>query len=212
MDESRQTFLRALPAHVYTLEAARAVFARGEPEAVPSVQRMIRSVADTARRAGYPDIVRAAVAASEEAPRVESLEALLTSLRKLANGHDVGQTHILVIEDDPVTSRFIDALLAAPGHQVHLCRTLAEAELAMATHDVSLVILDIGLPDGDGRNLLARLRRQPFHASLPVIVVSGSAGTQARTECFALGADVYVFKPFSPEELTSLVHRFIARH
>ena len=56
MDESRQTFLRALPAHVYTLEAARAVFARGEPEAVPSVQRMIRSVADTARRAGYPDI------------------------------------------------------------------------------------------------------------------------------------------------------------
>src|SRR5687767_884579 len=205
MDEGRQGFLQGLSAHLFALEAARPVLARGEPAAVPSVQRVARSVADTARRAGYPEIVRAALAAAEDAARPECLEALLAALREVANGRDNGQIHILVIEDDPVASRFIDASLDSPNRKLHLCRTLAEAERALATYDISLVILDLALPDGDGRSLLVRLRQQQVHATLPIIVVSGTTGTQPRTECFALGADDFVGKPFDPRSLASCV-------
>ncbi len=193
------------------LEAARPVLERGEPDALASVQGVARAVADTARRAGHSEIVRAAVAASENAARPECLDVLLASLRELANGRDTRSLHLLVIEDDPVTCRFIDAALAAPDRQIHLCRTLAEAEQALATYDVSLVLLDIGLPDGDGRSLLARLRQQRYHAALPIIVVSGSTAMEPREACFQMGADDFIGKPFSPIELWSRVKRFVAR-
>ncbi len=211
MREERQAYLRTLCAQLSVLEVGRIEIEAGDPRAVPAVQRVIRSIADTARRAGFPEIVRAAVAASESAPGSASLETLLVALRELVNGRDFGETHILVIEDDPVTSRFVDRLLSMPKRHVHLCCTLAEAELALATYDVTLVILDIGLPDGDGRSLLARLRAQSFHATLPIIVVSGLTGPQSRTECLALGADDYIPKPITPVELSALVTRLVAR-
>lgn len=205
MNDARHGFLQGLSAHLFALEAARPVLARGDASAVPSIQRVARSLADTARQAGYPEVVRAAITAAENAAQPEGLEALLRSVREIANGSAGEKIHLLIIEDDPVAGRFIDASLDSPNRALHACRTLAEADRILDRQDISLVILDLGLPDGDGRGWLVRLRQRAHYAGLPVIVVSGSTGTQPRTECFALGADDFIGKPFDPRSLAACV-------
>ncbi len=205
MDEARQWFLQGLSAHVFALEAARPALIRGEPAAAPSIQRVARSLADCARRAGYPAIVRTAIAAAENASQPESLDALLASVRGLANERDGEKVHLLVVDDDPVSRQFIDATLDSPNRQMHICGTLAEAEQALKDHEISLLILDLALPDGDGRTLMVRLRQRARYAGLPIVVVTAASGTQARTECFALGADEVIGKPFDPRSLAACV-------
>jgi two-component system, cell cycle response regulator len=65
-----------------------------------------------------------------------------------------------------------------------------------------LVLLDLVLPDDDGRSVLMRIRSSPRMAGTPVYVLSGQVGALARTECLALGADGFIEKPFDPQSLT----------
>ena len=108
-------------------------------------------------------------------------------------------------------SYLLKVKLSAPDREILIAETTAAAERILEEKEISLILLDLVLPDMDGRNLLIRLREQPQTAALPVFVVSGRVGTQPKTECFALGADEYFEKPFDPETLSAAVSSRLQR-
>ena len=119
---------------------------------------------------------------------------------------------LLLIEDDADLAHLFATVLREAGHTVTIAPTLASAQSHLGGGSWDLVLLDLLLPDGDGRQLLEQLRSQPSTSTLPVFVASARVGPQARAECIALGADAYFEKPVDVEALTLAVGRRLERY
>ena len=115
---------------------------------------------------------------------------------------------ILVVEDEKSISRFISTILDNNGYEAVQARTGAEAQSMISSHCPDLVILDLGLPDMDGLEILRSLRSW---SSLPVVVVSARDHERDKVAALELGADDYLTKPFGTEELLARVRTAI-RH
>lgn len=114
---------------------------------------------------------------------------------------------VLVVEDDEGIAAGLAAHLARSGHAVDRVATSAEAWRALAAEPYEVVLLDLGLPDGDGTVLLRRLResrpgRLPDPAT-PVLIMTARDQVADRIEGLDLGADDYLTKPFDPDELAA---------
>lgn len=117
---------------------------------------------------------------------------------------------VVVVEDDPSIAGLVTTTLSNDGQQVYSCGTAAEGLVAIAEHKPDIVLLDLGLPDLDGTEVLRRLRADPATRSIGIICVTARADEIDRVLGFELGADDYVVKPFSPRELVGRV-RALAR-
>jgi len=110
---------------------------------------------------------------------------------------------ILVIEDERTLAGFVEQSLHAEGHAVTVCHDGESGEAAALTGDYALVLLDLTLPGKDGMEVLGSIRaRMP---ELPVIVLTARAAVEQRVEGLDRGANDYVTKPFSFEELLARV-------
>lgn len=117
---------------------------------------------------------------------------------------------ILLVEDEPKVGRFIQRGLGEVAYTCVWVRTLAEAEDAHAEGPHDLVILDLGLPDGDGLDLLRRWRACGFNE--PVLILSARGDIADRVEGLNLGADDYLAKPFGFEELLARIRSLLRRN
>lgn len=115
---------------------------------------------------------------------------------------------ILVVEDDREIGRLLLATLSAAGFRPCLASTLAEAQHQAEALSLDLVILDLSLPDGDGREFIRALRKR---ADLPIIVLSARQAEQEKVEALNLGADDYLEKPFGVDELLARVRVALRR-
>lgn len=127
-----------------------------------------------------------------------------------------GPAVILVIEDHRPTRTFLADNLAADGYDVLEAETAAEAQVLMETKYPDLAIVDLGLPDRDGLELLRNVREADRIAGrldpdLPLLVLSGRAGDLDRLRGFDRGADDYLSKPFSYPELRARVFALLRR-
>ena len=104
---------------------------------------------------------------------------------------------ILVIEDEKSISHFISTVLNNNGYEAMQAQTGEEALSMISSHGPDLVILDLGLPDMDGLDILRSLRSW---SSLPVVVVSARSHERDKVAALDLGADDYLTKPFSTQE------------
>lgn len=105
---------------------------------------------------------------------------------------------ILVIDDETQIRRFLDIGLRAEGYQVLLAATAAEGLATAATKSPDLVILDLGLPDREGHEVLAELRQW---SAVPVLMLSVRASETEKVRALDTGANDYVTKPFGIQEL-----------
>jgi two-component system, OmpR family, copper resistance phosphate regulon response regulator CusR len=110
---------------------------------------------------------------------------------------------ILVVEDDPPVRVFLDRALSAEGYAVRATGELAEAQRLAAGGEFGLVLLDLGLPDGEGFTVLERLRASGDRT--PVIVLTCRSPRLAAAACLDGGADDFVAKPFELAELTARI-------
>jgi DNA-binding response OmpR family regulator len=110
---------------------------------------------------------------------------------------------ILLVEDDEALGRAVQGHLALSGHAIDLVTTAGDADAAMRTGEHALVLLDLGLPDGDGLDLLRALRRRSDWR--PCIVLTARDQITDRIEGLKAGADDYVVKPFDLGELQARV-------
>ena len=115
---------------------------------------------------------------------------------------------ILIVEDEQSIARFISAILNANGYETILARSGAEALSVVSSNCPDLVILDLGLPDMDGMEILRSLRGW---SSLPVVVVSARSHERDKVDALDAGADDYLTKPFGTDELLARV-RTALRH
>lgn len=116
---------------------------------------------------------------------------------------------VLLIEDDELIARGILAGLRAHGLTVDGVSTAAQAEATLALVHCDVVILDLGLPDEDGMDLLQRLRKGGM--ALPVLILSARDAVEDRVAGLRAGADDYLLKPFDLNELVARLQALLRR-
>jgi two-component system KDP operon response regulator KdpE len=117
-------------------------------------------------------------------------------------------TRVLVVDDEPQILRALRINLRVRDYEVHLAATGAEALKIAAQYPPDLVILDLGLPDLDGVEVIGGLRGW---TKAPIIVLSGRADSADKVEALDAGADDYVVKPFGVEELLARMRAAVRR-
>lgn len=119
------------------------------------------------------------------------------------------QMNILLIEDDEVLVDGLTHTLSNTGYRVTAAKTASYAEHLLDAQGFDLIILDLGLPDMDGLQLLRKLRSQKL--SLPIMVLTARDEMNDRIEGIRQGADDYMTKPFELGELEVRLHALIRR-
>lgn len=121
----------------------------------------------------------------------------------------MGKPHkILVVDDEPSIRTLLKSTLARAGYAVVEAATAREAATAAQIDKPDLVLLDLGLPDRDGLEIIALLRGD---GGLPVIVVSAREDSEQKVAALDLGAEDYVTKPFDTEELLARIRAALRR-
>lgn len=118
------------------------------------------------------------------------------------------QPTAVVIEDEPQIRRFVRGALEDEGWQVHEAATLRDGLAAAGTRQPDLIVLDLGLPDGDGVGLIRDVRGW---SSVPIIVLSARAQEADKIDALDAGADDYLTKPFGTGELLARVRANLRR-
>ncbi|MDI3287998.1 response regulator [Polyangium sp. 15x6] len=115
---------------------------------------------------------------------------------------------VLIVEDEPQMRRFMRATLTSHGYRLLEAGTSTEALMLATTHNPELLLLDLGLPDGDGIDLTRRIREW---GRMPVIVISARGREDDKVAALDAGADDYLTKPFGVNELLARM-RVALRH
>lgn len=123
------------------------------------------------------------------------------------NGRD-GRPHVLIIEDEEAIRRMLATSLAAGHYNVFEAATAREGERLAGNRRIDLFLIDLGLPDGDGCDLICRLRSW---TQRPIIVLSARAHEEQKVRALDAGADDYLIKPFGVSELHARL-RVALRH
>jgi two-component system, OmpR family, KDP operon response regulator KdpE len=119
-----------------------------------------------------------------------------------------GESAVLIVEDEIPIRRFLRTTLRAHGFRVMEADTIAAAERSITRDPPDAILLDLGLPDGEGLDLLRWLRAW---STVPVIIVSARERERDKIDALDAGADDYVTKPFSPSEVVARI-RVAIRH
>lgn len=118
---------------------------------------------------------------------------------------------ILLIEDEPSNSRLIEVTLRPLGLETKVCPDGSSGLEAAREEGVEVIVLDIALPKLDGWQVLSRIRDDPHTMAIPVLVLTAHVGDENLLRAANEGADVFMTKPFQPEDLRQAVAALISR-
>jgi DNA-binding NarL/FixJ family response regulator len=118
---------------------------------------------------------------------------------------------ILVVDDEPNLLGAIAAVLRGEGFDVSTSRNAREALLQVAQSLPDLIVSDIRMPGMDGYEFARKLRYSPHSALIPIVFLTARDETEDRIEGFRSGVDVYLTKPFDPDELIAVIRNILQR-
>ena len=120
------------------------------------------------------------------------------------------ETVILIVEDDPDQATLADLRMTIAGYQVRLAHSSKELLESMFDEGApDLLLLDVELPDGNGFDILQRLRRHKTLSDLPIVLLSSMNDAESIGKGLALGADGYVTKPYPKNILAEVVRKVL---
>jgi two-component system, cell cycle response regulator len=195
---SRARFMVSIPARLEVLKGIRERLGLESEEARTAALRL----ADVLQHEAEPLRLKRVLGCARrlERARLKELAGALEALER-ALGDLLSQTLVLdviVVEDEATTALVVREGLEARGFRVRVAESGKEA-LRMATdYPPDAFVLDLVLPDMDGRSLLAELRQSPLTVDSAILILSASDGPIPRAECLAYGADVFLSKPTDP--------------
>ena len=137
--------------------------------------------------------------------QVTAVENPLKSIKKSPDALiNASKLHILLVEDNKLNQKFAIALLAQAGHKIDVAENGLKAIEAVERFDYDVVLMDVQMPEMDGLQATKRIRAMaPPKSKVPIIMLTANAMTGAREQYIAAGADEYVAKPISANELMS---------
>ena len=120
---------------------------------------------------------------------------------------------VLIVEDSSAMRAFVRATLEAQGIAKHVTEAASgfEALRLLPRDKFDLALVDINMPDIHGLEVIKLIRASPQHRTVPVVVISSEASARDRERGLALGADVWLAKPFTPEQLVETLRRVLER-
>jgi len=118
---------------------------------------------------------------------------------------------LLVVDDEPNLLRAVAACLKAEDYEVSTARSGHEALMQLAEAVPDLIISDVRMPGMDGYKLARQLRGSPRTALVPIVFLTAKDETADRIEGFRAGVDVYLTKPFEPDELIAVINGILNR-
>ncbi|HEX7473840.1 MAG TPA: response regulator transcription factor [Candidatus Limnocylindrales bacterium] len=119
-----------------------------------------------------------------------------------------GGPRLLLVEDDESARRLLEAYLVRSGYRVDEAGTAADAMRAWDAHRADLILLDLGLPDADGVEVVRRVRRE---ATTPIVILSARGAERDKIAALEAGADDYLTKPFGTDELNARIRAVLRR-
>ena len=115
---------------------------------------------------------------------------------------------ILLIEDDPQIRKFLRAMLTAEDYRLHESTSGEDGLAQAAARHPDLVLLDLGLPDKDGIDVIKNIR---LWSQMPIVVISARTEEREKIQALDAGADDYVTKPFAPGEVSARIRAALRR-
>ncbi len=143
----------------------------------------------------------------EKAPDIAvhiDVDELLRELRRVG-GTERGSGAVLLVDDDAVVRSLLRMVVRPYAREVRQVPNVAEARKVLETDRPSAMVIDISLPDGDGRDLLALMQADPSLQDVPRIILTGQDDALVRSECIALGALEVHIKPLDPVAMTEAI-------
>jgi len=207
METYQKEYLKKLGSRIEALQAARNAWHTGVAEAATSARRIAHTLRGSGGTYGFPKIstLAAAVEDAAAADLTAQLDVLIQYLRLLSRTEHGPIERILIIDDSEEMRLILGVILKRQGYAVLQAENAVEARQKLMQAAVSLILLDLVLPDTDGRNYLIELKEDLATAAIPVIVLSAKNSPQIKAECYALGAEDYFEKPIDPALLTTKV-------
>lgn len=188
----------------------------GDREAGATIRRIGKAFLNWAIGEGLEEVEEAAfgVVGSDDSGLLDASIRLRNCLKEVVSrmGPEPSQHFVvLVVEEDPGDAALLEEGLKGQDRDLRIVGTLEEAEAVLEEEEVALLILDLTLPDGDGRSLLTQIREEERYRRLAVLVVSGKDSPEVKAECLALGAESFYEKPVDPTMIaaaaSSCLHR-----
>jgi len=210
MADLKNTFRQLLPKKIKGLKFGlnQISSAESSDQAEESIRRILHSLKNTASSFGYEKI-------GTEADRIDELsgedfyrgvENFITTVNSMLDlNQKKNKKNILIIDDDELTIELINSILPKSEYNIIQVENKLRAQTELLENDISLIIMDIILPDIDGRDVLAELKSQPNTMPIPIIILSDEDIGRIREECLALGAEKFITKPFDINDLVDLV-------
>jgi len=209
----RRRYLEGIPDKIATLRAICVDLRGGRTAAEGRLRRLAHQLAGSGASYGFAEISasarRAEVASSAHA--LSSAQALLEVLENVHRLGALSSAQVLVIEDDFDVAVLVRKVVSDLGATTMLAMTGIAAEALLAEVDFDLVILDLMLPDVDGRDVLRSLRAASQTEDVPVVVLSRQGSPQIRAECISAGVDHFIDKPVDEALVATAVEASIRR-
>lgn len=211
LEELKAQYHLSLAEKIRHIKALLQEMREGKPDAIDQLRIVAHSLHGSGTTFGFPEITEAArkVEHADNDQLLAQLAALIRVLLEVSARGPAAprQRKILIIEDDSDISNLLKVMISSKSeqYQVLVANTAAQARELLARHTFTLVVLDLVLPDSDGRVLLKELMAQ-LTALVPVFVLSAVNREAIQAECLELGARQYFNKPFEPAELADRIH------
>lgn len=205
MTDLKTLYRHAIVGRVTELEAALEA-AAGGTGSDDALRRIAHSLRGSGATYGFPEVSDAAALVEDaSAGRVQSLTAALLKVLHTVIDGGPRPVRVLLVDDDPEILLLLRTVLAADGRELSTAENGTDAIAAVAGPAFTLIVLDLLLPDMDGRDVLKEIRNDPRYARTPVIVLSAKTTPMTKRECGDLGATAFFEKPFDPEPVAAAV-------
>ncbi len=207
-------YLDGIPAKIGVLrQALRQLRAGTDSDAEQSIRRLAHQIGGSAASFGFTELGALArnVESSDDAKLGECTEVLSNTLEEILQTNSPQVNFILVVDDDPAIYDLVASCATAPGRIIRHAQSVAAAKLLIDARDWQLIVLDLILPDGDGRDLLTALRSSPRTEDIPVVVLSAKGSSLVKNECAAYGIEAFMEKPLNLDLVPSVISSALER-
>ncbi len=202
-------YLRGLRPMLLSLRALRTQHAQGDPLAEPGLRRLAHQLQGSGASYGHPNITDTARLVAEARTASELLTSCDALIEAVETASPSAGGVLLLVDPSPTFSAMV--IRALEELTVVCASTLSQARLHIENVHPDVVLLDLALPDGDGRELLRDLQMAPGLTHMPVIVQIAPDTASALAECLAMGAEQHLTKPVSREVVAATVAGVLAR-